>query len=874
MAEIDAAAPQFNEADSPLFGRDEAREMLLNAYRRVEEKGEFRAVTVMGSSGQGKTALIEDLLRRIPGVDEGGPRVLRATARRRGLSYGIVSRILRSRFGVTEEMSAEDAASLIRRETQVVLGQENVQDVCAFLGQLMGIGYDEKLLTLAAIEEAGQAQGIHRAVVRRFFEADSAKTSLCLVFDDLHHADGDSLDLLEALILQLDGRILMVCTGDRELSAMREGWGAEKAQHHELIELEPLSNQTSAEMVRRLLRRCDGGVPEALVEAGVKAASGNPGKIVQLVRSYFDSGVLEEASNPQGPWRVNLERLSTARLPMSVEDAIALRVSALSSSERRALEHAAAMGSVFWLGGLVALGRMDEEAPEFWSEEDAADVQHLEEILNRLVERDYLLRLDDAIFPDEPEFVFKHNYEYEKLATLTSAARARRYHQTLADWLAQKSSARSKEEYMARFASHLEKAGSTTRAAFAYLDAADLARKSFALRKAREYYAFGLALLGDDDARRRIDALHNYGDVLALLGKTDEAMSAFRQMLGIAYSMNLVGKGGAAHNRMGRLYRETGFLTEANRHLRAARKLFLAAGDQRGVAASHDDIGKLLWVRGDYDRALKELRTSLDMRQELGDRRSIALSLNNIGLVWMDHGRPANAKEALEAALKIRREIGDPVGVADSLNTLGALSIDQNQFESALSYFREAHDVLVSIGERTRVAECLTHIGETLERLGQGEEAITILKEAVQLCEEIGDKLQLAEAKRGLAKSYLIAGELKLARRYVRAAVDLFAEVRSKAHLAIALRTLGEVTGAGAWGEQHEGRAVEYFMRSIAIAKEIGNEVEVARSYIAFSKYVTNSSGFEANGEIQREAVKLKSMADEIFERHRIAADA
>jgi hypothetical protein len=100
--------------------------------------------------------------------------------------------------------------------------------------------------------------------------------------------------------------------------------------------------------------------------------------------------------------------------------------------------------------------------------------------------------------------------------------------------------------------------------------------------------------------------------------------------------------------------------------------------------------------------------------------------------------------------------------------------------------------------------------------------------------------------------------------------VDLFAEIRSKSHLAIALRTLGEVTGAGAWGAKHEGRAVEYFMRSIAIAKEIGNEVEVARSYMAFSNYVTHSSGYDANSEIQTEAVKLSHMADEIFERHRI----
>jgi tetratricopeptide (TPR) repeat protein len=421
-------------------------------------------------------------------------------------------------------------------------------------------------------------------------------------------------------------------------------------------------------------------------------------------------------------------------------------------------------------------------------------------------------------------------------------------------------------------ASHLERAGSLTRSAFTYLDAGDIARKSFALRKAAEYYSKGLTLLGEDDARRRIDALHNHGDVLVLLGKTDEALAAFRQMLAIAYRLDLLGKGGAAHNRIGRLYRETGFLSEAGRHLEAGRDLFRLIGDRRGLAASDDDIGKLLWVRGEYDLALKELKKGLDMRKELGDRRSIALSLNNIGLVWMDHGRPLNAKEALEAALAIRREIQDPVGVAESLTTLGALSIDQNQFDSALAYFREAHQVSVEIGERTRIAECLTHIGETLQRLGQGDEAVATLEQAVILCEELGDKLQLAEAKRGLAKSYLLRGELKKARRHIRAAVDLFGQVRSKVHLAIALRTLGEVTGAGAWGSQYEERAVEYFMRSISLAKEIGNEIEVARSYLAFSNYVTNSGAYLENLEIRREAEKLRGMADEIFSRHRIFA--
>jgi predicted ATPase len=830
----------------------------------------------VGANGSGKSRLIHELLAGLPPPTLGGARVYVARARHQKLSYGVFGRLLRARFGLSDDMSADEARERVSQEVAEVLGDRKVGDVCYFLGQLIGIKFPESPLTAAANDDASQARALRRALVRRFLEADAARGPVVLVFDDLHFADGDSVDLLGSLVEHLNGPILMVCAAGRELLSGQQDWGSLGGDRHEVIELGPLTAAAAAEIIRRLLRRCEGGVPDALVEAGVKAAAGNPGQLEQMVRSYHDSGVLEEVSGSDGPggWRVNLARLTTVRLPMSVEDAVAIRISALAAPERRVLEHAAAIGSVFWLGGLVALGRMDRETPEMWSTDHGTDITRLREVLRELVERDYLVELEGAVFPDEKEYVFKHNFEREKISALTSTAAARRYHQTIADWLAQKKGARSQEGYLAMLAQHLEKAGSLTRSAFTFLDAGDIARGSFATRKANEYYAKGLALLGDDDAKRRVDALHDHGDVLSLLGKADEALEAFRQMLGIAYRLNLLGKGGAAHNRIGRLYRDQGRLDDSRAHLEASLQLFQAAQDQRGVAASHDDIGRLLWLRGEYEAALKELRLALDMRKELGDRRSIALSLNNIGLVWADHGRPTNAKEALEAALTIRREIGDPVGIAESLNTLGELAVDQTQYEQALTYFRESHQAALEIGDRARIAAGLTNIGETLQRLGQGDEAVETLEKAVALCGDLGDKLQLAEAKRGLAKSYMLRGELKKARSQIKVAVDLFGQVRSKAHLAIALRTLGEITGAGAWGDKYENKAVEYFMRSIAICKEIGNEIEVARSYLAFSSYVKASDLYQTNQDIQREASKLKIMADEIFERHRIPAAA
>ncbi len=189
-------------------------------------------------------------------------------------------------------------------------------------------------------------------------------------------------------------------------------------------------------------------------------------------------------------------RLANAKLPLTVADAVAARIAALSARDRRLLEQAAAMGSVFWLGGLVALGRLDQKAPEYWEVAATTDVQDVEKLLVDLVQRDYVLNVPDSAFSGEKEYIFKHNLERERIAQLTAPAALRRYHRSIADWLAQKETLRSQEEYVAMLARHLEHGGSLTRAAFTYLDAGNIARHQYAAKKAHDYYQKGLELLG------------------------------------------------------------------------------------------------------------------------------------------------------------------------------------------------------------------------------------------------------------------------------------------------------------------------------------------------------------------------------------------
>ncbi|HEY6078255.1 MAG TPA: tetratricopeptide repeat protein [Polyangiaceae bacterium] len=861
------------ELRAPLIGREPELAALRKAAQHALQQRETRAVTLVGGPGIGKARIVEEFLSQFLEVQPGAFRVFKARVRPPALSHGLIERLLRARFGVHDGEDRDTSIERVRTEVASVLDDRRVGDVCFLLGSLMSVAFPETPLTRVLAEDAVQARVLRRSVVRSFFESDAAQRPLCLVLEDLHASDGDSLELIGHLLEHGRGPLLIICLTRAELLSRYEGFRELGGSRHDLLELGPVSAESATRILRELLVPCEGGPPQRLVEAALGMSGGTPGLMEAMVRVFFEAGVLAEGK-PEGgqhpPWRVDLDRLQSARLPLTVEDAVLARLSALSVHERRVLEHAAAVGSVFWLGALIALGRIDAKAPDYWTDSPAEDIARIRRLLAGLVERDYLLRLPDSAFSDDEEYIFKHNREREKIAELTSPGALRRYHQTIADFLSQKDAVRSQEEYLAVLARHLEHAGCLTRAAFTYVEAGNVAREHFAAKKAHEYYQKGLSLLGSDDARRRIDALHNMGDVLLLLGRIDEALATFREMLELSFRLGLHGKGGAAHNRMGRVHRDTGSLSLAQDHLETSLTLFERAGDTRGIASCHDDIGKLLWMRGEYEMALEELRRGLDMRKSLGDGRSIALSLNNIGLVWRDHGQEAQAREALEAALRIRRELSDPLGIVESLNDLGQLALDQAEHEKALGLLEEAQLLAQDLGDNNRIAIVMANIGEAYLRTHDTQKAIDVLLHAEQLCEDLGDKLHLADVKRALAKAHLERGDLKAAREQIKRAVDLFGQVRSKPHLAVALRTLGEVTGAGAWGDGHEVKAVDYFMRSIAICKEIGNELEVAKSYRAFSGYVSASTHYQSIPEIQREAQKLSEMADEIFARHRI----
>jgi tetratricopeptide (TPR) repeat protein len=215
-----------------------------------------------------------------------------------------------------------------------------------------------------------EQQRLFRAVAG-FLQAISAEVPVAIFLDDLHVADGPSLELLQHLARNSRGaRLLMVGTY-RDI---------EVGRHHPLEAA--LTDLTREELVERIqLRRLEpdgtsmliattlgkGKIPSDLVAAVHRQAEGNPFFTQQLVRFLVERG---DVYQRDGQW---VQRPTVGvTVPESVRSIIGQRMERLNEKTQELLRDASVLGLTFRFDALAALAGQPEEEIEASLEEARA----------------------------------------------------------------------------------------------------------------------------------------------------------------------------------------------------------------------------------------------------------------------------------------------------------------------------------------------------------------------------------------------------------------------------------------------------------------------------------------------------------------------
>ncbi len=647
--------------------------------------------------------------------------------------------------------------------------------------------------------------------------ADAAPT--ILVFEDLHHIDAESQDVLNTVVKALPGtRCLLLVEHRPEYSP---DWGS--LSYCTPLRVEALPHASARELFRGLAGE-DASLA-ALERRLLERTEGNALFLEESVRALAQGGALE---GTPGCYRL-ARALEAIEIPAMVQDVLAARLDLQPAADKLLLQLAAVVGRDASLDVLARVSGI-REAP-------------LSAALARLQAAGFLA--EASLFP-ELTYTFKHAFTHEIAYASLSRSRRRRLHGEILDAMEALYAGRLNErvELLAHHAlqgerwecaiPYLRKAAARACERSAYRDAVRALEQAIRgvshLPDGAAAWQLGVELrlelrnpllalgaldrmlaslreaeplaekLGDDVRRARVAA--NLTGYFWLIGKHQSAVDAGERTLGVAAaraepSLTIPTRFylAAARHSMG-AYRQAAELLEHN----TAALRGVPSSERFGMAGLPLVFTRawLAWSRaelGEFPAALREAQDALQIATASGQLFSILAANFALAIVYMARGNVPEAVRVLELGLATSRAERMPLWIPPFA----------------------------------------TQLGLALARTARVPDAVALLEQALPAPSDAIAFTPFAPAV--LSEVYLIAGRLEDAAAHGRRALERARQRKECGYEGWALRLLGDIAASADAPDLQA--AQQHYRDALARARDLGMRPLAARCHLGLGELQT-----------------------------------
>jgi tetratricopeptide (TPR) repeat protein len=684
-------------ADVSIGGRvRELNDLALTVDQVIDDR-RAAGVLLVGPPGIGKSRLRHALAARL--AEASRPVLVleaRAESHRALEGWHAIGNALRAWAGLPEGTPAEEVRTRLQ-------GLCPSPECAELIGELLGTGPAD-----VPHEDPHAVRERILLALGDLFEALAAAQPVVLGFEDVHWADGPSLEVVEVLLRRLENAPLFVLATSRPE-------GRTILPDLRRIVLGGLSRQETRVLVASILRPAEGGHETA--DAIHERSGGNPYFVEELA-----IGVRE----------------GRRELPTSVEAAVQARLDGLPRRDKDLLRRAAVLGRRFWAQALAAMGEPDP----------AAALQRLRR--HELVSPEPRTRLFGTT-----EWRFRHAIVQEvAYASLTDEQRAL-LHQGAAQWLAAREDARPAE-----VARHWDLAGAPAEALPWWRQAAELAFRE------------GDAVLGLEASERAITHDLDRGvafrlrnlrfEALHFLGRTS-AISA--ELTALAALAQTTDEHARLAQRRARALWVRGEYGQAGEVIDAG---LAAAPEMPGLLVEKTWVDA--W-KGHLETAQDTARRAVVGARAAGDAMTLARALNALSHCLFHRGDLAGARHVCQEALEVVEALRDPRFVAAARTFLAYADLELGRYEVAAVELARARDLSRASHNRRNEAWAMHNLGMALARLGQVEEGLAAERGALAAARELEEPRLSDSCAQYLAVILLQAGRAAEAQQTLQAAV-------------------------------------------------------------------------------------------------------
>lgn len=725
--------------DTPMIGRDNDLATLMRGLDFVRS-GATQLLRVVGDAGIGKTRLVETFLERVR-TEQPDITIRQTACSSLGEpSYGTLAAMLRCAYRIDAADSLEHSRErLAAGLCGLGLGSDEIEGLGPFFLFVLGFGDPDGALRFLEPEQL-RRQIFH--AMRTLFDRRMEQSPLLLLIEDLHWADGVSIDALRFIMDRIESRRLMLLVTHRPGFETEVLSSARASQT--MLRLSPLTMPEARTFLDDALGR--DVLPAALGERIVERAEGNPFFIEEILRTLIETGILHRE---QAGWEADATAAET-ETPLGIQAMMLARMDRLPPEARRLAQVASVIGHRFDSALLQAL---------------PCGIKDFDAGLQRLCEADIVEELADIQARDAPRYAFRQKLLHEVFYDNLLLRRRTELHGAVGALLEHRYGVTPEHlEQVIELGHHFAASADKARGAHYLTAAGDLARKAYANADAMRLYARAIAAAkaaGDDGWR--IPAEH-YADLCHPTGRSGEAGTLYDDLLGA----------------------------------------FRDAGDTAGAARILRKLGQMAFDAGDRERATTRFSEAAGMLEGVDAPIELAHLMQRQGHLAFragDHARAATwADRALECANHLpthpsvseRAEIA--LAVARAFNTKGVALARLRQTAEAVQMVERSVEIALDANHLNTACRGYTNLGALYTVIDPGR-AIEVCRRGYEMAKQIGDLGHQARLLTNLAVAYCTFTDRCMSEGLpaVEEAIAIDRALGQRDHLPVPLLVLGQI---------------------------------------------------------------------------------
>ena len=264
-------------------------------------------------------------------------------------------------------------------------------------------------------------------------------------------------------------------------------------------------------------------------------------------------------------------------------------------------------------------------------------------------------------------------------------------------------------------------------------------------------------------------------------------------------------------------------------------------GFRYGKALALKYIGMAFYFQAKYLETIQYWQESHDVFEAMGNTKGVANMLSNIGAIYFNQGDDTKSIEYYLKTLKVAEEIGDSLRIATVLNNIGGVYNNKDATrDKAIQYFLRAYYISSQINDLEAIGTSAVNAGGYYLIKENADSALYYFDHSLVAIKQTV-RGNVSYVLNHIGEAYSLKNDFIQARKYQNEALEIARNNNSTLDMTLALIALGNTYNK----EGKYKTAISYYLQAEELAREIGVDYQLERTYKSLATSYATISDFE-----------------------------